>query len=87
MRNYIKRSCLNKAVDSHDGHIWLTLGIVHQVQVHKLLELQVISLHAVHNIWEKRAGKPKCANGLSQGDQNFIESSEAYSSDDAKAQT
>lgn len=46
---------LHKAVDSHDGHVRLTLGVVHQVQIHQLLQLQVISLHAVYHIWKQGA--------------------------------
>ena len=30
---------LDEGVDGHDGHIWLRLGVVHQVQVNKLLQL------------------------------------------------
>lgn len=47
-------SCLDKAVDGHDGHIRLALGVVHQVEVNQLLQLQVVCLHAVHHIWEQR---------------------------------
>lgn len=50
-------SCLDKAVDSHDGHIRLALGVVHQVEVNQLLQLQVVCLHAVHYIWEQRTEK------------------------------
>lgn len=48
---------LHKAVDSHDGHVWLAFGIVHQVQVDQLLQLQVVSLHAVDNVREQRAAQ------------------------------
>ena len=30
---------LDEGVDRHDGHVRLGLGVVHQVQVHKLLQL------------------------------------------------
>lgn len=50
-------SYLHKAVDSHNGHVWLTFGVVHQVQIHQLLQLQVVSLHTVHNIRKERAGQ------------------------------
>lgn len=50
-------SYLHKAVDSHNGHVWLAFGVVHQVQIHQLLQLQVVSLHAVHNIRKERAGQ------------------------------
>lgn len=49
-------SYLHKAVDCHDGHVRLALGVVHEVQVDQLLQLQVISLHAVHYIREQGAG-------------------------------
>ena len=48
---------LDKRVDSHDGHVWLALGVVHEVEIYQLLQLQVIGLHAVHNVWEKGAEK------------------------------
>ena len=41
---------LDKCVDGHDGHIWLRLGIIHQVQIHKFLQFQVVCLHTVHHI-------------------------------------
>lgn len=48
-------SCLDEAVDGHDGHVWLALSIVHQVEVDQLLQLQIVCLHAVHHIREQRA--------------------------------
>lgn len=50
---------LHKGVDSHDGHVGLTLGIVHQIQVHQLLQLQVVCLHTVHHVGEEGTGKSK----------------------------
>lgn len=47
---------LDKRVNSHDGHVRLALGIVHQVEVDQLFQLQVVRLHAVYNIWEECAG-------------------------------
>ena len=44
---------LDKGVDSHEGEVGLCLGIAHEVQVHELLQLQVVRLHAVHNIREQ----------------------------------
>ncbi len=35
---------LDEGVDGHDGHLRLGLGVVHQVEVHQLLQLQVVSL-------------------------------------------
>ena len=45
---------LDKGVDCHDGHVWLRLGVVHQVQVHQLLQFLVVRLHAVDHIGEQR---------------------------------
>ena len=50
----LRKSYLHKAVDSHDGHVWLTLGIVHQVEIHQLLQFQIVRLHTVHYIWKER---------------------------------
>lgn len=50
---------LHKGVDGHDGHVGLTLGIVHQVQVHQLLQLQVVRLHTVHHVGEEGTGRSK----------------------------
>lgn len=44
---------LDKGVNSHDGHVWLTLGIVHQIEVDQLFQFQIVRLHAVHNIWKQ----------------------------------
>jgi hypothetical protein len=30
---------LDESVDGHDGHVRLGLGVVHQVEVHQLLQL------------------------------------------------
>lgn len=46
---------LYKGINSHDGHVGLTLGIVHQVEVHQLFQFQVVCLHAVHDIGEQGA--------------------------------
>lgn len=37
---------LYKGVDTHDGQIWLRLGVIDQVEVNEFFELQVIRLHA-----------------------------------------
>jgi len=47
----------DKCVDSHDCHIWLTLGIVHQIQVHQFFQLQVVSLDTIHNIGKQSTEK------------------------------
>lgn len=60
-------SYLHKAVDGHNGHIWLTFGIVHQVQVDQLLQLQVVGLHAVHNIRKERAGQTTVSKNREKG--------------------
>lgn len=44
---------LYKGVHSHDGHVRLTLGIVHQVQIDQLFKFQVVCLHAVHDVGEQ----------------------------------
>lgn len=53
--NMESRHCtyLDKSVNSHDGHIWLRLGIVHQIQVNQLLQLKIVRLHTVDNIGEQ----------------------------------
>lgn len=50
---------LHKGVDGHDGHVGLTLGIVHQVQVYQLFQLQVVRLHTVHHVGEEGTGRSK----------------------------
>ncbi len=46
---------LDERIDSHDGHVGLSFGVVHQVEIHKLLELRVAGLHAVDDIREEGA--------------------------------
>lgn len=41
---------LGEGVDSKNGQVRLGFGVVHEVEVHKFLQLQVVSLHAVYNI-------------------------------------
>ena len=48
-------SNLGEGVDSQNGQVRLRLGVVHQVQVDQLLELQVVCLHAVDHIREEGA--------------------------------
>lgn len=48
------RAHLNERVDGHDGHIGLRLGVVHQVQIDQLLQLEVVRLHAVDDVREER---------------------------------
>lgn len=48
---------LDEGVDGHDGHVGLALGVVHQVEVDQLLQLQVVRLHAVHHVREQRAAQ------------------------------
>lgn len=50
----MKSTHLHERVDSHDGHVGLGLCVVHQVQIDELLELQVVGLHTVDDIWEER---------------------------------
>ena len=44
---------LDKGVHSHDGQVRLRLCVVDEVQVHQLLQLQVLCLHAIHNVREE----------------------------------
>ena len=39
-----------KGIDSHDSHIWLRLSVVHEIKVHKFLQLQIIGLHTIDDI-------------------------------------
>lgn len=48
---------LHKCVNSHDSHVWLAFGIVHQVEVNQLFQFQVVRLHAVHNIWKQSTAR------------------------------
>lgn len=41
---------LGEGVDGQDSEVWLRLCIVHEVKVDELLQLEVVSLHAVHHI-------------------------------------
>lgn len=62
---------LYKGVHGHDGHVWLTLGVVHQVKIDQLFQFQVVRLHAVHDVREQGAaqGTELCGYYLqSQGD-------------------
>ena len=47
----------DECVDGHDSHVGLALGVVHQVQVDKLLQFQVVGLHAVNHVREQGARK------------------------------
>jgi len=40
----------DKCVDGHDRHVGLTLGVVHQIQIDKLLELKIVRLHAIYDV-------------------------------------
>eukprot|EP00882_Tetradesmus_deserticola_P032877 GHRQ01037512.1.p2 GENE.GHRQ01037512.1~~GHRQ01037512.1.p2 ORF type:complete len:129 (+),score=4.43 GHRQ01037512.1:573-959(+) len=44
---------LDECVDCHDSQIRLCLGIVDEVEVHQLLKLQVLRLHAVDDMGEQ----------------------------------
>ena len=46
---------LRECVDSQDGQVWLRLGVVHQVEIDKLLQLEVVCLHAVHHVSKEGA--------------------------------
>ena len=45
---------LDKCIDCHNCHVRLWLGIVHEVQVHQLFQLQVVCLHTVDHIRKER---------------------------------
>lgn len=68
---YKNSSYLHEAVDSHDGHVRLALGVVHQVEIDQLLELQVIGLHAVNHVWKQRAGRRQTQTLHNQASQHF----------------
>lgn len=44
---------LHKGVDSKNGEVRVTLGIIDKVEINKFLKLQIFSLHAVHHIREQ----------------------------------
>ena len=46
---------LDKRVYCHDSQVRLRLGIIDEIEINQLLELHVVSLHAVDNIREERA--------------------------------
>ena len=48
---------LDEGVDGHDGHVRLTLGVVHEVEIDELLQLQVVGLHAVDDVREQRTAQ------------------------------
>lgn len=56
--NQLGTAYLNERVDGHDGHIGLRFGVVHQIQIDQLLELQVVRLHAVDDV------RKECGNVL-----------------------
>jgi hypothetical protein len=47
------RTHLDERVDGHNRHVRLRLGVVHQVQVDQLLQLQIVGLHAVDHVREQ----------------------------------
>lgn len=55
---------LNKGVNSHNSHVWLRLGIIHEIKVDQLLKFKVVSLHAVDNIREESRHILACGNNL-----------------------
>jgi hypothetical protein len=44
---------LNERVDCHDCHVWLRFCVVHEIQIHELLKLQIVGLHAVDDVGEE----------------------------------
>ena len=57
---------LDEGVDGHDGHVRLTLGVVHQVEINQLLQFEVVRLHAVRDIRKESANI--FANGHGRND-------------------
>jgi hypothetical protein len=56
MRGYLRGDYSNnlyEGINSHDCHVGLTLGVVHEVQVDQLFQFKVVCLHTVDNIREK----------------------------------
>ena len=47
---------LGESVHGKDGQVWLRLGVVHEIEVDELLQLQVVRLHTVHHVRKQRAG-------------------------------
>jgi hypothetical protein len=60
------RAVLDEGVDGHDGKVGLRLGVVHEVQIDELLELEVIRLHAVDDVGEE--GADVCLFLLKEGE-------------------
>jgi hypothetical protein len=50
---------LDKGVDGHDGEVRVAAAVVHEVEIAQLLEFEVVRLHAVDNVREKRAATSK----------------------------
>ena len=49
----MKNTNLDKSIDSNDGHVWLRFGIIHQIQVDKFFQFQIIRLHTIGHIRKK----------------------------------
>ena len=45
---------LLERVDRHNHQIWLRLGVVDNVEVNELFQLNRLSLHALDHVWEER---------------------------------
>lgn len=45
---------LDKCIHSHYRHIRLWFSVIHQIQIHEFLQLQVIGLHTIHYIRKQR---------------------------------
>lgn len=44
---------LNKSVDSQNGQVRIALSIIHDIEVHQLLELEILRVHALDHIGEE----------------------------------
>lgn len=56
---------LDKGIDSHYGHVRLTLGVIHQIEIDKLLEFEIVRLHAIDDIGKQRTEQKESKNTLS----------------------
>lgn len=50
---------LDKRIHSHDSHIGLTLGVIHQIEIYKFLEFKIVSLHAIDDVRKQGTGQQK----------------------------
>lgn len=56
MHQILRAPNLDEGVDGHDGHVRLGLCIVHQIEIHQLLQLKIVRLHAVDDVRKQSTG-------------------------------